>query len=531
MAAKIIKLTKKDDLTSVIKQIKSLKDREIVFEIDDDSPLLKSSEGMKLMKKTGEVLGKEIKIETGDETGKLLAKKAGVLGKNTVIKASAKPRFSDIMIPKKRTVKKATDIVEQSAPRASVPVQSKFTKYEEPIMDPRPNSEGSRLEFEISKKSTKFSKIFILCLVILIAAVFGLAVLLPQADVIVVARAEPITRDFEVVVDRSVMAVNSSSLLIPGVAISKEVSITKSFPTTGEKVSGTKASGVVTIYNNTANTLTLKASTTTLIANGKNYSFVKDVSGIKPNGVANAGIQITAQNGGTDSNVPAGTRFQIVNAALGNQNVYAENPAAITGGVTGASTKILSQQDIDSATNVLMQDILRTAEEQLTSTNSVKIRVLDSGVKKEVLAKTANKNVGQETENFDMTMIAKVTGLGFREDDVTEVVVAKINEVLSDDKYLLDTAKQTYDASFKSITPEQTSGTLSVHFETVAAYKIDGDNLPKLLAGKTDFEIKEILLSKPEVDDVRVKFWPEWFVHKAPKFNGKIKITTELNQE
>ncbi len=549
MPPQIIQLGKKDDLTSAIKQIKLLKDDEVIFEIEKGSPLLKNAEGLKLMKKTAEALGKVVKIETEDTDGRLFAQKAGVLAGEVTLapkvvkrplrmtRGDVKPpagNFSDIMVPRRKVVKRTNPVAVPSAPvevnRAKnfTPVRVKQPSVVRSITPSEP--EGSRLEFEVNKSSSRFSKIFILCLVVLVVTVFGLAVLLPQADVTIFARSEPITRDFEISVDKAAPRVDTNSLTVPGIAVSREISQTKSFPTTGSLASGNKSTGTVTLYNFTSNTLTLRASTTTLIANGKNYSFTRDVTGIKPNGSPNTGIPIIAQNGGADYNLPANTRFRIVNAALGNQNVYAENPAALSGGTTGAATKVLSQQDIDNATNELLAAVVAAVEEDMTGTNSVKTRVLDSGVKKEVLAKTANKQVGQETEEFDMTLIAKVTGLAFREDDVIDVIVAKINEVLSSDKYLLVAPEPKYESNFKSIDSALSKGVLAVHFETVAAYKVDEENLPKILAGKNDSEIKEILLSKPEVDNVEVKFWPEWFVHKAPKFNGKIKIQTILSE-
>src|SRR5690606_649215 len=103
--------------------------------------------------------------------------------------------------------------------------------------------------------------------------------------------------------------------------------------------------------------------------------------------------------------------------------------------------------------------------------------------------------------------------------------------VLSDDKYLLtDNGQTKYSAEFKSLDVATGQGVLAVHFETVAAYQVDEDDLSKLLAGKNETEIKEILLSKPEVDEVKVEFWPSWLVHKAPKFNGKVYIETVVTQ-
>lgn len=522
MSAKIIKLTRKDDLPSVIKHIKESKDHEVIFEVEKGSPILNSTEGLKLVKKSGAAMGKKVLVRESSDSGKVVLKKITDMEEtmkaprppSKVARSDVKPRFSDIMIPRRPA---KTNILPEET---SVPIARTVQ-----------TADGSRMEIDLAQTSSasKLSKIFILSLIVLVFAVFGLAVLLPKADITVFARSEPITRDFEINVDKAVATANPSSMQIPGLPVSKEVSQTKEFPTTGVKVSGTKTGGEVVIYNFTANTLKLNAATTSLIAGGKKYVLTKDIAGIKPNGAANANIAIAATEAGEAYNLPAKTRFQIVNSALGNANVYAENTQALGGGTTGTQTKVLSQADLDNATSSLIAAIISQAESDLTTSNGIKIRLLDSAVKKEVLAKTANKEVGAEVSTFDMTLIAKVTGLAFREDDVINVAVAKINEVLSSDKYLLDGRTSPYEASFKSVDQVKGTGILNVHFETVAAYQIDAANLPKILAGKTESEIKEILLSKPEVDNVSVKFWPEWFVHKAPKFNGKININTVLS--
>lgn len=517
MPPKIIKLGKKDDIASVIKQIKNLRDREVVFQLDRGAYLLQSSDNLKLLKRTGEALGKSVKVQTSDELGQVLARKAGVLADDIevhmpkgnmtrVARSDVKPRFSDILGSKRAT------------PKPEILIKKTVEEeYERSFSIPERKSTGN------------FSKLFVLSLVVLVVLVFGLAVLLPNATVTVFARSEQVTRDLEITVDKKVPLANSQNLQIPGVTVTREVSLTKNFPTTGSNVAGSKATGAVTLYNLTSNTLTLRASTTTLVANGKKFFFTKDVSGIKPGTAGNLGIQITAEQAGEAYNLPANIRFTIENKALGNQNVYAVNPAALTGGKTTATGgKILTQEDVDKATESLVNEIINQAESDFTKEKGTQMKLLSSGVTKEVLAKTANKNVGDTADSFDMTMIARVIGLSFRADDVTDVVVEKINQVLSSDKYLLENGKREYTATYKSVDIPNAHGVLVVHFETTAAYKVDADNLSKILAGKNEMEIKEILLSKPEVDNVKVEFWPKWFVNKAPRFNGKVEIKTML---
>ena len=536
MPPKIIKLGKRDDIASVVKQIKDLRDKEVVFELESGSALLRSSDNLKLMKRTGEALGKKIKVSTTDEIGMILAKKAGVLvgdaevkmprGQTRVARSDVKPRFSDIMSsPHKAASRVVEKAISFATPKISavslIPKMPRWPKW----------------NWSIGGSSSKTTKILFASLAGVILVCFALAIFLPKATITVFARSESIARDFEIVVDKSVTAADADNLEIPGFLIQKEKSLTKNFPATGTEALGIKATGTVTLYNWTKNTLTLRASTTTLVVDGKKYSFTQDVTGLKPTGGTEdnpdkatliAAVPIVAQEGGEGSNLAAGVKFAVVNAALGDRNVYGVNQAPITGGKTTASSTVMSQADFDKATESLVADIVDEAAKEMSEAQGGEVILVDNAVNKTVLAKTANKDIGTQTENFDMTVIARVVGFGFKQDDVVKVIVDKIKQVLSSDKYLADNGKNKYTASFKTIDLATGKGVLAVHFETTAAYNVDSANLSKLLAGKNESGIKEILLSKPEVDSVKVEFWPSWLAHKAPRLNGKIYINTVL---
>ncbi len=531
---KFVKLNRKDDIASVIRKIKDLKDTDIVFSLPAGSTLLSSSNNLKLMKRAGEVSGKNVAVEVpdNDDMAKILARKAGVLHGHQeeeikpirpqirVARSDVKPRFSDIMGA--RPVARKIPVEEEEPSKFALPSLKSIVKMPAAVVKPTSNS----------------MKYFMIGLVAVVLVLLALAIFLPQATVKVFARSEPVTRDFEIGVDKNAPTVNTAALQIPAIAVDKEVSQTKTFAATGVKTNGAKATGSVQIYNFTGNTLTLKAATTTLVADGKKFLFTKDATGIRatkgtpsnPDKNTTTTVSIVAEQGGEDYNLPANTRFQIVNSALGNQNVYAINPAVLAGGSAGAGTTVVSQQDLDQAAASLTSEVLNQTAADLTETEGLPVIVLPSGVKMNVLTKTSSKQAGEAAESFSMTLIAKVTGLAFRQSDVTNLVIGKINEVLSADKYLLtDNGQTKYTAEFKTIDFDKGQGVLAVHFETVAAYKIDEDSFRKLLSGKNESEIKEILLSKPEVDNVEVTFWPAWLVHKAPRINGKIYIQSQIS--
>ncbi len=539
--AKVVKLNKNDQLVDIIKKIKSLKGDEVVFELPVGSAVFKNPHNLSLIKKSAAAMGINLIIRTEDKNGLSLAAKAGLLiddGSEPV-----KPKIRSVKTTKKV---RFADIGAQTMPRAtgSVPVMASAKKTGSVKVHSEDLGIGNAgsIKKKLPRISSTFSRVFVLSVFVLVLAVFGLAVLLPQARITVYARSEPVTRDIEVSIDKNIRTINSTNLTIPAEPISKEISHTKNFPATGVKLDGTKATGNIQLYNFTKNTLTLRAATTTLIVDGKRYSFARDVTGLRPTARIGVGseqeidessliapVPIVAQDIGANFNIGTNVRLEVQNAALGQADVYAVTQGPISGG-TSTETKILSQQDIDNATTAMQAELAGLVEAELKgSVSGNDLKIMPNAVTSEILAKTANKEVGVATENFDMTIIARVTGLGFKEQDVKTLVLEKINSVLSEDKYLPEDGKQELTVNLKSVDLNGGSGVLAVHFETVAAYRVENTNLSKILAGKSALEIKEILLTKPEIDRVDVRFSP-FFVNKAPRFNGKIYIETIESQ-
>jgi hypothetical protein len=530
---KLIRLNKIERIVDVIKKIKAHKGNEIVFEVPANSALIKDPHNFSLMKKSAQAMGKTVMIRASDPIVKSLTAKAGLLLDES----------GEYDAPEARTkVKKVrfSDLSAQTMHKPSRPMPVKVSEEPEKvrILPTVPKLSLPKSRFKFPSIGSNFSKIFVLGVVVLVLIVFGLAVLLPQATITVYARSEPIVRDIEVSVDKELKTINSAKLAVPGELVSREISHTKNFPTTGIKLSGTKATGNVQLFNFTKNTLTLRAATTTLIVDGKKYSFTKDVTGLRPTARIGQGgeqevdksslippVPIVAQEVGANFNIGADLRLTIQNAALGQADVFAETVGAVTGG-TSTETKILVQQDIDNALKAMQAELPALTEAEIVTANSNdSIKIESNAVKSEILAKTESKDLGDEATNFDMTIIAKVSALSYDEQDVKALILEKINTVLSEDKYLLETAKKDLQANFKAVDIDKGVGVLAAHFETVAAYKVENTNLTKILAGKDAIEIKEILLTKPEIDRVDVQFSP-FFVRKAPKFNGKIYIKT-----
>jgi hypothetical protein len=540
--AKLVKLTKTDQIVDVIKKIKGLKSDEVVFEFPTGSPLFKNPHNFSLIKKSAGAMGKTVIVRTSDPSGMSMAAKAGLLTDDTGVPVSVptktitkKVKFKDIG---SNSLKRPSVAATSAAPARFQTIHPRVSSAGRDVVVPHTEPSGPKFKLKFPSVSSNFSKFFVLAVVVLILLVFGVAVLLPQAQITVYARSEPIVRDFEISVATETRTVNPDTLTVPGIEINKEVSHTKNFPATGVKLSGNKATGSVQLYNFTKNTLTLRAATTTLTLDGKRYSFAQDVTGLRPTARIGQGgeqeidesslippIAIVAQEVGADYNVGADLRMNLQNAALGEADVYAETVGAISGG-SSTETKVVSQQDIDNATQAIQEELAGLAEKELAEDPSNSgLKILPNAVETEVLAKTANREVDEAADTFDMTIIARVAGIGFNETDVKELMVDKINTVLSEDKYLLDDGRDRLNATFKAVDIAAGTGVLAVNYRTTAAYRVENSNLSSMLAGKNAMEIQEILLTRPEIDRVDVLFSP-FFVNKAPRYNGKIYINT-----
>ncbi|MGE5392565.1 MAG: hypothetical protein ACM3NH_02380, partial [Candidatus Saccharibacteria bacterium] len=326
--AKTIKIEKKEEVSAAIQKLKAAKEPEVIIEAERGSQVISNSNNLRLIRKTAEVLGKTVLLKTDDELGQALAVKAGM----PLLQES--PKLGR-MIPRKKPALKnrISDIPARPPMRTAAPVPVKPVRR---AMESFAPSQDAEAEFSgvteggKTRRVWNISKYFVFAVAVLVLAVFALSVILPKAEITVYARSEAVTRDVEITVDKNANTVDGSRMVIPGQIVNRELSDTKTFQTTGQKQVGTKASGTVQIYNFTKNLLTLKASTTTLVINGKKYFFTKDATAIRPTarigngadqevdtGTLTSPIPVVAETPGDSFNLAAGNRFEIKNAALG----------------------------------------------------------------------------------------------------------------------------------------------------------------------------------------------------------------------
>lgn len=214
---------------------------------------------------------------------------------------------------------------------------------------------------------------------------------------------------------------NKNSIL--ATSVSSDVSGNKSASTTGSTKIGEKSTGFVTIYNKTLGSKTFPKGTV-LAANGFKFTLNADVT-IASASDTGEGLtfgkvtsDITAADIGPDSNLAAGTNFTFNN--LDQSSFYAKNTDKMSGGTSRDITSV-SKDDQDKLLTSLTQDLTSQAKQQLMQKLAADEKLLDVSLDNSITSKKFSKNVGEEAKDLSLTLELKVSGLIYKQQDLTNL--------------------------------------------------------------------------------------------------------------
>ena len=379
--------------------------------------------------------------------------------------------------------------------------------------------------------------------VVLVATLMVLFVL-PQVEVAIAVRSEPTTRDFEIRVDQKLDRVDAAELAVPGRLLDQEVPGSKAFPATGARNVGQTASGFVYIYNFTKTTLILRKDTTVLTANGRQYLFTQDVSNIRPTALLGLTEQevdpsslippvpVVAAAPGEQHNMPSGARLEITNEVLGAQPevLYAVVADGIAGGTT-KEIKIASQTDLLQALGTVRQETIEGAKQVLFAENPG-LKLFGGAMSAEIIEQSTSVQPGAEVSVFEAAVRLRLLALVFNEGEIRSLIQSRIERLLPYNKKLKDPEDSRLQMDLVNVNLTDGQAVILAHYEGEIVYQLDEEEIRDRLKGKNIEEIREILLSRPEVQAAEVRFSPFW-VKKAPKFGKNIylEFTTELSEE
>lgn len=368
--------------------------------------------------------GDVLKVPTNIETINSLAES---LGKKVVIKGDFEVE------PKEPVVKEKEENLG-------------FVEGKDVAIEKEPPTEKKRilsfLKFPRLKLPKGRKRIYIIAGVIVLTVVIGASVVwfVPKAEVTLITETQFKEAELSLIASAAIDEVDIDKGIVPLKNLETTQEDVLEAKSTGSKKVGTAAKGRVAIVNHDTFKKAYFAGTIISQISGSKIQFKLEQSATisaSPAGCGSspsppckeAGVDVTAVSIGDGGNLKSGTVFKIGSANL--LKVSGVNATNFTGGSSKKLT-IVSSDDQKKTKEELLEKLEAEAIEELEKDNP-DIVVPEGGLEAEVLNEVYSKKVGEEADDFRLSLQVKFTAKVFSEEDLKDVLIASISSTIPDD--------------------------------------------------------------------------------------------------
>ncbi len=541
-----------DEITSIIDKVRGSSHRIVALVLPKRATVLQSIVNMRLLKRTGDTAKKHIVLITS-ETGILPL--AGAVGVHVARTLQTKPAIPPSpSMPDSTPLTVSEDVGPEEATGTSIdntrPIGELASLSRQPE-DETIEFDNDDLEPEEKlpkttkpKKNKKFkipnfdkfrTKLILgsILLVGLIVFWYFAFFVMPSARIVIKTYTTSYAASLTMTASSAAKELDKQQKIVP--AITKEYKKTDAIKAmaTGEKDLGTKASGTVKFINcNKTDKLgdivrTVPAGTT--ISSGSKNFITTEAVDVEPSSYTgdtcqankqSASVVVIAQNGGDSYNLSAR------DYAVSNFPTMTGKGSAMSGG-TSNIVKVVSQADLDSAKQKILDQNLQTSKAEVSKLLVAEgYLALPDTLTVGAPVVTSAPSVGDQATEVNVSVTVSYVMTGVKLDAVKQLIE-------EDSKGHIDTKKQKIldnglDATVFRDVNKQANGDVRflLQTEVVAGVQSDVTGIKKAIAGKKKGEAQNIIGSRPGVKEVTINYSPFW-VYKMPKQTGKITITFE----
>lgn len=531
-----------DEITTIIDKVQTSDAKILALVLPKRASVFQSIVNMKLLKRTADSRKKNIVLITSESS---IMPLAGVVGVHVAKTLQSKPIIpvapaaSDAPISvddgEIDTIE-SEPVIDKTAPIGKLAGVSDDDETIEvdndtPAEKTRPKSKkpvNKKLKVpDFNNFRTRLLVGGAVIVVLIIGWVFA-NVVLPKATITIKTNTTDVATSVEVTTSPAFSEFNQEQGLVPGVRKELKKSDAKKVPATGQKDVGTKADGEVafTTQTNCVTPVSNVPAGTTITSNGLSFITAKAAT-FSPSGlqggkcVFNTGaVKVVAEKAGDQYNLSE--RSYTVS---GRSSVTAEG-SDMSGG-TSKVLKIVSQQDIDTARQQLIDGFNATASQELSSQLEGEgyYPLADSLATGEPLV-VANPLADAEAEEVTVNVTVTFTMVGAKRDNLATLLDEEIKKNIDQSKQnILDNGLAT--ASIR-IDQRRDDGQHSFLLTTTAKAGVEQneDEIKQAVAGKKKNEAEEVLKSRPGITDVTVSYGPFW-VTKVPGNQSKVTLIFE----
>ncbi|HJN85090.1 MAG TPA: hypothetical protein QF873_02080, partial [Patescibacteria group bacterium] len=284
----------------------------------------------------------------------------------------------------------------------------------------------------------------------------------------------------------------------------------------GEKVPA-KARGTVTVTNESNVSQPLIATTRFLSESGVLFRLVDGVT-VPANG--DVQVVVAADEEGEQGEVEP-TTFTIPGLNETKQKViYGMSPETMVGG--SITKKSLTVEDLDVAQDELLIEIEAEMDELWRS--EISGQLAGATILKETVEKRSDTEPGTETGTFEITTIARITGIYYDDARMRQIAELKLREHVPSGQVLNSVSFDEMIVAYNRHDMENAVAHFDVTVGGIAMLKTTSEVLDKSnLVGLTAPEAEEFLEANDTIKNVDIWLKPFW-VKRVPKLLDHITI-------
>ena len=365
-------------------------------------------------------------------------------------------------------------------------------------------------------------------LYLFLLALSPLLILLPyfliKAEVTINLTPIEISRDFNITLDSTAGAVSAAA--IPVVKKTFDLNFTDSITTTGQKETGEKSKGEITVFNKLDQIQNIPKATILSDSSGKKYELLTSIQ--VPASKYDLGTGIITM-GQVKANLIAsdiGPEFnQAQNSILSfsnNANLLAKVNDSITGG-TRQKVNIVSADD-KAKLNTQISNTLKTKITEKINSESSLAGLLPGTANIDKKTLDFNREIGEQADTLSVNVSTTLSLFQIENSQKDNV----LKTLLASDQNFLQSISSADDFSF-SFTAAQTDSQKSTGKLVITGKvlpKIDTDSLRQLLIGKSFSNAYTIINSQSRVYNRQIKIIPSLFtfLNRLPPRSSQITI-------
>jgi len=551
-----------DEITAIIEKVRAADAKIVALVLPKRATVFQSIVNMKLLKRSADNVGKRVVLITS-EAG--LLPLAGTVGLHVAKTLQSRPEIP-LATPEDSGEEQASEIddsdddfntatagnrsIGELAGAAAVgataadsdkddAIETLHIDNDEPATDDTQTGDGKKAAPAGESKPKKdkklkipnfnrFRKRTLLLIPLLLLIIIGIYVcltVLPKANIVIKTDSSDLNSSFDFTADTGAQSLDKANKIVPAQVQQEQKTGSQQVATTGKKNNGKTATGSVTMNAGAcAGTIPESVPAGTGISSA-GVTFITQQDATFGPVVANgqctfesSQIPVTALN--------PGANYNLDNATF---TVAGRSDVSATGTTTGGTDdiqQIVTQSDIDNATQKIQSDsadsVKQELEQKIRSGGMFPLVATFNAGKPDV---TTSSKVGDEASTVTVTQTTTYTMFSVNQNDLKTLVEQDV-------KGQIDPSKQTVlsagleKAQFKLNDSSSKTAELTISTTATAGPDLNVAAIKKQIAGKRAGEVKQLLGNNPGVNSVDVHLSPFW-VTKVPGQASKVTITFE----